>query len=344
MITYLSSGLAELLGLLLLPLLTAFLGSAISAAVTTVVTTLLALSIVHGLGLSVAFGSHRLRHRGHWLTRPLGFSAAFVVLAFGSLASNAVLIGGVLTRHAVSWWVALAPISALIVQIASGVILALWGLDRLVRILGDYLGQVGIGTGERQGVWWQRIKVGSRWIAAAIWALAALGLAGGSLMGAVLTVPLFTLADADTIVALTAHGALMLLGVAAGVVLLVSRVASLRKSKESSRTWSARIRGRSRERLLGKIWRVCLSLTGWLAGELSLWLSCAGAVLFVLLCAVTLLDSEIRLVALAAAAACLPFVVGGLWLARTGGVLRALRLEGYQAASSITSSGSSSSR
>lgn len=312
--------------MLLVPLLGAVLGPALAAAFSTALTTLVVLSLLHGLGLSLAMGSHRLHRLGHWLLRPLLFSAGFALLAVGSLSSNALLIGGVLLHEEVSWWMMLAPLSAAVAQVGCGVIVALWGIDRLVRLLGDYLTQVGIDSGERARTWWRRLSIAARWSSVALWGIAALGLIGGSLLGAIVTVPLFAVADETTFVALGIHGAMMLLGVAAGVILLVTRLRLARKKEGSTRTWAARLRWTPREGARSKITRVLGSFAIWLLGDIGLWASCGVAIVFALLCTTVMLDEAIDFATLfMVSLVALPLWVGGLWLTRAGGWLRALQ-------------------
>lgn len=324
MTVYGSSGLAEVIGYLLILFVGPLLGAAVSAIATAAVTTLAVLSAVHGLGLGIALGSHRLDRSGHWIVRPLLFSAAFAVLSIGSLTSNAVLIVATLMVEEVSWWTLAAPASALIVQIASGVIAALWAIDRVVRLLGDYASQAGIGDGERAGVWWRRLKIGTRWSSTAVWVLAGLALVGGSLLGLVITIPLLAIAEGGVVGALVVHALLMLVGAVAGGVVTVTRIAMLRRGRESSREWNARLRGEPRESFLGRLWRVVLSLTGWLLGELVLWLACTGVVAFALSVVAAVLDPEVGPLTVLLGALVLPIALGGLWLSRTGGPLRAL--------------------
>lgn len=321
---FLGSGAAEIVGMLLVPLLGALLGSALSAALTAAVTTLAVLSALHGMGLSLAMGSHRLHRQGHWLLRPLLFSAAFAVLAVGSLATNALLIGDALLDEQVSGWMMLAPVSAAVAQVGSGVIVGLWCVDRLVRLLGDYLKQVGVDGSERAHTWWRRVSTVGRWLSVALWSLAALGLIGGSLLGAVVAIPLLV-TNRSAFVPLAVHVAMMLLGVAAGVVLLVTRLAFARKKEGSTRTWVARLRWPSREGTWGKISRVIGSLAVWLLGDVGLWASCAVAIVYGLLCTTVVLDgpggyADLAIVSVVA----LPVWIAGLWLTRAGGPLRAL--------------------
>lgn len=227
--TICSSGAAELVGALLYlfgPALAALAGSALTAALTSASVAILVGTLAHAIGLSLALGGHRLRRRGHWLGRPLLFSAAVVVFTLAGFASIGVALG-IVTGDSAGWWLTIAPLSALLAQLASVFLGAVWLLGHTGSLLGDWLEQIWTERSETFETRWRRVRTVARWLGVALWLLAALALLAASAFGVVTALALMLVADAARGL-LAVHAGLMAVGVVAAFVVVIRQLPRLR--------------------------------------------------------------------------------------------------------------------
>jgi len=324
-----SSGAAELVGALLYlfgPALIALVGSAFTAALTSASIALLVGTLLHAFGLSLAFGSHRLRRPGHWLGRPLLFAVATAIFTLAGFASIGVALG-IATGDRAGWWLAMAPGSALLAQLASAGVCAVWLLQHTGGLLGDWIEQLPLPRTERFELGWRRTRTAARWLGVTLWLLAALALFAASAFGVITGLALMIAADAARRL-LAVHTALMALGVAASFVVLIRQLPRLRRP-EAGR-WIPKLRLAPAASWPGHVLRVLASWLSWLIGEALVVLSGGLCVLGPWLAAVAL-AKEGDVVFAAVGVVMTLLGVGGLYLGRVGGWLRPLRGEAPEA-------------
>ena len=318
--TICSSGAAELVGALLYlfgPALAALAGSALTAALSSASVAILVGTLAHAIGLSLALGGHRLRRRGHWLGRPLLFSAAVVVFTLAGFASIGVALG-IVTGDSAGWWLTIAPLSALLAQLASVFLGAVWLLGHTGSLLGDWLEQIWTERSETFETRWRRVRTGARWLGVALWLLAALALLAASAFGVVTALALMLVAHAARGL-LAVHAGLMAVGVVAAFVVVMRQLPRLRNPDPER--WVPTLRLRPRDSAPGHALRVLVSWLCWLTAEALVVLSGGLTVLGPWLAATALMtDGDGAFAAVGAVFALLG--VGGLYLGRLGGWLR----------------------
>lgn len=319
---YVSSGIAELFGVLLAiftPFLAAAIGSAIQGALATAAASLLGLSAIHALGIVLALGGHRLHHNGHWLGRPVLWGMAISLLMVGSLSTNiALFYTALLSDNAsTSKWLLLAPISGLLAQVSSTGIVVLWLVDRAVRVVSDFLRAMG--STPTASARWKKAITGGRWVSLLLWGVVGLGLTIGSLIGLLLVPPLLMITDADQTQGIWWHGAIMLVGMVAGVRMTMGRLKLMRHAG-TTRQWRARLR---LDTSGGALRRLFVSLCSWATGEALLWTGSSAMVLSIMMAVAASLEVEPDPTIIVMSFVPLGLSLGMVRLARLGGWLRA---------------------